>query len=78
MEGIVSSLIAGGLALVGVIITNLTSNKQIENKLLTSQAVTATKIDNLTEEVRKHNNFASRIPVIENRLDTLERVVNNR
>jgi len=77
MEAIISSLIAGGLALVGVIITNTASNKQIENKLVTAQAVTDTKIDNLTEEVKRHNNFASEIPVIKNRLDTLERKVDS-
>ena len=74
MESIVSALIAGGLALIGVIITNSTSNKQIENKLITAQAVTDTKIDNLTEEVKKHNNFASKVPVIEEQI----KVINHR
>ena len=75
MESIVSALIAGGLALIGVIITNLSSNKQIEQKILTAQAVTDTKLENLKEEVRKHNDFAGRIPVIETRLDNLEKEV---
>lgn len=65
METIISALIAGGLALVGVIITNVSSNSKIETNLAKSQAVTDTKLDILTEEVRKHNNFAERIPVIE-------------
>lgn len=72
MESIVSSLIAGGLALVGVIITNMSNSKSIESKLATSQAVTETKLDTLTEEVRKHNNFAERIPVLESRVSVLE------
>ena len=72
MESVVSSLIAGGLALFGAIITNVSNSKSIENKLATSQAITETKLDALTEEVRKHNNFAERIPVIESRLNTLE------
>lgn len=72
MESVVSSLIAGGLALFGVIITNVSNSKSIENKLATSQAITETKLDALTEEVRKHNNFAERIPVIESRLNSLE------
>lgn len=73
MENIVVAIITGGLALVGVIITNLQSNKVIENKLVTAQAVTDTKIENLTEEVRKHNNFALKIPVLENRIANMEK-----
>ena len=72
METIISALIAGGLALIGVIITNLSSGKSIETKLVTAQEVTNTqminiesKITDLKEEVHKHNNFAERIPVIE-------------
>lgn len=73
MENIVVAIITGGLALLGVIITNLQSNKAIENKLITAQAVTDTKIENLTEEVRKHNNFALKIPVLENRIANIEK-----
>ena len=72
MEGIISSCIAGGLALLGVIITNSTANKSIENKLVTAQAVTDTKLDNLTAEVRKHNSFAERIPVLEHDVNQLK------
>lgn len=75
MESIISALIAGGLALVGVIITNLSGNKQIEQKIITAQAVTDTKLDALRDEVKKHNDFASRIPVIETRLNVLEKEV---
>lgn len=75
MESIISALIAGGLALIGVIFTNTQSNKAIENKLTTSQAVTDAKIESLTEEVKRHNEFWMKVPVLENRLDTLERDV---
>lgn len=75
MEAIISSLIAGGLALLGVIITNISSNKSIENKLVTAQAVTDTKLDNLAAEVRKHNNFAEKIPVMENDIHQLKEEV---
>lgn len=78
MDGIyviLPALITGLLSLVGVIITNSMSNKSIENQLVTSQAVTDTKIENLTAEVKKHNDFASRIPVIENRIENLEKEV---
>jgi hypothetical protein len=73
MESIIVAIITGGLALVGVIISNLQGNKVIENKLVTAQAVTDTKIENLTEEVRKHNNFALKIPVLENRIANMEK-----
>ena len=75
MEGIVASIITSVLALVGVIITNARSNQAIENKLTVAQAVTDTKIDQLTAEVRKHNNFASRVPVIEQEIEHLNKEV---
>ncbi len=68
METIVVALITGGLSLLGVIITNMMSNKKIEQQLTTNQAVTDTKLENLTREVRLHNNFAQRIPVIEEQI----------
>lgn len=72
METLIAAIITGGLALVGVIITNMMSNSNIENKLVTAQAVTDTKIEALTNEVRKHNNFAEKIPVIENDIAQLK------
>lgn len=45
----------------------------IENKLTTAQAVTDTKINELTREVREHNNFARRMPVVEEKIDALEK-----
>jgi hypothetical protein len=73
MEGIIASVITSVLALVGVIITNARSNQAIETKLEIAQAVTDEKLDKLTEEVRKHNNFASRVPVIEKELEHLNK-----
>lgn len=74
MEAIIGSIITGGLALIGVIITNLQGSKKIENKLTTQQAVTDTKIEELTREVREHNHFAQRVPVLEEQM----KVVNHR
>lgn len=74
MEGIVSAVITGVLALAGVIISNAQSNKKIEQKLEIAQAVTDCKIDELTREVREHNNFAHRVPVLEEQM----RVANHR
>jgi len=82
MEGIIASLITGGLALIGVIVTNIQSNKKIEHQLDKQQAITDTKLEELTREVREHNNFAQRVPVIEeqikvanHRLEDLEKKV---
>lgn len=74
MESIIGSIITGGLALVGVVFSNLSNNKKIENTLSTQQAVTDTKLEELTREVRAHNNFAQRVPVLEEQI----KVANNR
>lgn len=73
-EGIIIALITGGLSLIGIILTNLSSHKKIENEIKTSQAVTDTKLDELTREVREHNNFARRMPVVEEQI----KVINHR
>lgn len=73
MESIITAIIAGGLSLVGVIMSNLSANKKIETQLSTNQAVVNTKIDMLTEEVKKHNSFGDRITRMEVRLETLEK-----
>lgn len=73
MEYIITALITGGLSLIGVIITNISSSKKIEAQLTTAQAVTDTKIEQLTEEVRRHNTFADRITALEVKVDALER-----
>lgn len=73
MESVITAIIAGGLSLVGVIISNLSANKKIETQLSTNQAVVNTKIDMLTEEVKKHNSFGDRITRMEVRLETIEK-----
>lgn len=75
MESIISALIAGGLALIGVVITNMASNRQVEIQLQKNQAVTDTKLDLLTTEVKKHNNFAARMPVVEEQIRVLNHEV---
>ena len=81
-EAIIAALIAGGTAIVGNIITARKSAQEmahkleinqleITNKLKTQQAVTDTKIEELTREVRAHNNFAQRMPVVESEIKTL-------
>ena len=73
MSTIIPAIITGGFALVGVIITNMMSNKKIENQLTTNQAVTDTKLDILTEEVKKHNTFGDRITRLETKIELLEK-----
>ncbi len=68
MESIVSAIIAGGLALIGTVITVSSGQKKTEQRLQTAQAVTDCKIDELTREVRLHNNFAQRVPVMEEQI----------
>jgi hypothetical protein len=73
-EAILVALISGGLSLLGVVITNLATSKKTETKIQTSQAVTDTKLEELTREVRLHNNFAMRMPVVEEQI----KVINHR
>lgn len=74
MESIIAAFITGGLALIGVVITNFSSNRKMQHKLDLAQAVTNEKISELTREVREHNNFARRMPVVEEQI----KVINNR
>ena len=69
---VTAAAITGLLTLAGLIISNVSSNRKIEHKLETAQAVTDTKIETLTEEVRKHNNFAEKIPVLDSRVQAIE------
>lgn len=74
---IITALITGGLALVGVIISNNHNNAKIQAKLETAQAVTDCKIEELTREVREHNNFAQRMPVVEEQIKAINRRIDN-
>ena len=78
-EAIIVALITGGLSLAGVVITCLATARKTEKATAVAQAVTETKIEELTREVRLHNGFAEKIPVIQeqirvisHRLDDLE------
>ena len=73
-ESIVVAVITGMLMLAGTVVTVLGTNKKINENLKISQAVTDTKIDELTREVREHNNFARRMPVVEEQI----KVINHR
>ena len=70
---IIIAIITGLLSLLGVVFTNMSSNRKIEHKLETAQEVTNNEIKHLTEEVRKHNSFAERIPIVETQVRECER-----
>lgn len=81
METIIAALgsafITGVLALIGVVVSNNNSNRKMQIASETSQAVTNTKIEELTREVREHNNFARRVPVIEEQMKRTDRRLSN-
>ena len=81
MESIIVAFITGGLSLAGVVVTCLATSRKNEHTIRTAQAVTDTKLEELTREVREHNHFAQRMPVVEeqikgidHRLKTLENI----
>ena len=77
-EAIIVAIITGGLSLIGVIVSNNRTaqnmDKSMDAKLDKQQAVTETKLEELTREVRAHNNFAQRVPVLEEQI----KVINHR
>ena len=63
-----AAILVGVISLIGVIVTNSRSNNKIQNDMKTSQAITDEKLKELTREVRMHNDFARRVPVIEEQI----------
>lgn len=79
-DAVLSTLITGGVTLAGTVITVLAASRRTSLELRVSQAVTDTRLTELTREVRLHNDFARRVPVLEekmkaadHRIDDLER-----
>ena len=76
-ESIIATLatfITGVLSVIAVFVSNSKANTEMDAKLDKAQAITDTKLDELTREVRQHNDFARRIPVLEEKIS----VVNHR
>ena len=73
-ESIIAAVITGVLSLAGTVITVIVANNRMTKELQINQAVTDTKIEELTREVREHNNFARRMPVVEEQI----KVINHR
>ena len=74
IESIITAIITGGLALIGVVYSSNKSSHTMDLKLDKQQAITDSKLDELTREVREHNNFAKRMPVVEEQI----KVINHR
>ena len=74
MVEILVAIITGGMALVGVILSNRATARKTDKNIRTAQAVTDAKLEELTREVREHNGFARRMPVVEEQI----KVVNHR
>ena len=70
-EAIVVALITGAISLIGTVLTILQTSKKTEESFKIHQAVIDEKIENLTREVRKHNNFAERLPVLEQKVSDI-------
>ena len=78
-EAVISAVITGGISLAGIIVTVVLSNHKMmeqldkqsqlaDARLEKAQAITDTKLDELTREVREHNEFAKRMPVLEEQI----------
>lgn len=74
MTEVVIALITGGCSILAVILTNRAANNKLVHTMNTQQAVTDTKLEELTREVRTHNHFAERMPVVEEQI----KVINHR
>jgi hypothetical protein len=73
METVLATIAVALIGLIGTILTTKSGNDKIQAELDKHNAVQDTKLEELTREVRQHNNFATRIPVIEQRVTALEK-----
>lgn len=71
-EAVLVALISGSISLIGIFVSNMMTAKKNETTMKVSQAVTDTKLEELTREVREHNNFALRMPTLEHKVKSLE------
>ena len=67
-ESVIVALVTAGAAILSNVILSNKNSREIDYKLETHQAVTDTKLEELTREVREHNNFARRMPVLEEKI----------
>lgn len=76
-EAILTAIITGGLSLIGVVISNLAASRKSESAIRTTQAVIDAKLEELTREVREHNGFARRMPVVEEQIKVINHRIND-
>lgn len=69
----ISTIAVALISLIGTVFTTKAGNEKIQHELDKHNAVQDTKLEELTREVRQHNEFATRIPVIEQRVTALEK-----
>ena len=70
-EAVLTAIITGCISLFGTIITIIATTRKTQQAMETKIAVTETKLDNLTVEVRRHNGYGERIPKLEGQVDAL-------
>lgn len=70
-EAVIVAIITGCLTLLGTIMTVREASKRTDENIRINQAVTDTKLEELTREVRLHNNFAQRMPVVEEQIKVM-------
>lgn len=73
MIQIITTIIASGCTLIGVVLTVMATSRKSATVVETKLAVMENRIDELTREVREHNNFAKRMPVLEEKVERLEK-----
>lgn len=73
-DGAIVAIITGVCTIIATVLTVITGNHKTNESIKVNQAVTDTKLDELTREVREHNNFAQRMPVVEEQI----KVINHR
>lgn len=73
METVLATIAVAFISLIGTVLTTKAGNDKIQHDLDKHNAVQDTKLEELTREVRQHNDFATRIPVIEQRVTALEK-----
>ena len=69
---VIVALITGGFSILAVVLTNNHANNKMHHDMTTAQAVTKEQIKELTREVRAHNDFATRIPLLEQEVKNLK------
>ena len=74
---VIVAIITGIASVAAVVVTNNKSNMERDNKAAIERAVTVEKLDELTREVRRHNGFAERIPVLEEQTKSISKRVSN-